>query len=405
MEFITVNTPELATERMQAELLRFGKEKGNPVNLLQVGWESAWHELLNVAIYRHGADIAEIGSTWLESLVAMDALNPFSARDIYQIGSKEVFFPAAWQNVVASSQKDIFAIPFRADVRVIFYWKDLLEQAGVDASQAFLSNENMVAAFTKLQQAGIAGWIVPTNDTQNTIYDISTWLWGAGGDFLSADGQQAIINSAAARRGAHAYFDLLRFMPEHTAPFTDDSVLENFFARRAACTIAGPWLLNSLRMKKGQETENLLPRLGTALLPGPSFVGGTLLVSWKHSLHPVESVELISRLTSAKFQADYCQISGLLPVRQNLWSPEFVDGNEHLATFYQALQKGRGLPPKALWGMIEDRLIKTLFAIWQELYTVQTPGKAVDTLDEIIAKHFDVFATRLNITLSSSNNS
>jgi multiple sugar transport system substrate-binding protein len=405
MEFLTVNTPGLATERMQAELLRFGKEKGNPINLLQVGWESAWRELLNIAIYRRGADVAEIGSTWLESLVAMDVLNPFSARDIYQIGSKEVFFPAAWQNVVASSQKDIFAIPFRADVRVIFYWKDLLEQAGVDASQAFLNNENMVTAFTRLQKAGIAGWIAPTNDTQNTVYDISTWLWEAGGDFLSADGQQAIINSAEAQRGAHAYFDLLRFMPEHNAPFTDASVLENFFARRAACTVAGPWLLNSLRMEKGAEVENLLPRLGTALLPGPSFVGGTLLVSWKHSLHPAESVELIGRLTSAEFQADYCQISGLLPVRQNLWSPEFVDGNEHLVTFYQALQKGRGLPPKALWGMIEDRLAKTIFAIWQELYAVRTPGKAVDNLDEIIAKHLNIFATRLNITLSSSNHS
>lgn len=72
MEFLTVNTPELATERMQAELIRFGKEKGNPVNLVQVDWDSIWRELLNVAIYRRGADIAEIGSTWLESLVAMD---------------------------------------------------------------------------------------------------------------------------------------------------------------------------------------------------------------------------------------------------------------------------------------------------------------------------------------------
>lgn len=315
-----------------------------------------------------------------------------------------MFFPAAWQNVVASSQKDIFAIPFRADARVIFYWKDMLEQAGVDATQAFVSNENMVAAFSKLQQAGIAGWIVPTNDTHITVYDISTWIWGAGGDFLSADGQQAIINSPEAQRGAHAYFDLLRFMPEHTAPLTEAAVLENFFARKAACTIAGPWLLNSLQMKKDPEMENLLPLLGTTLLPGPSFVGGTLLVSWKHSLHPAEAVELIGYLTGAEFQADYCQISGLLPVRQSLWSPEFVDRNEHLATFYQALQKGRGLPPKALWGMIEDRLAKTIYAIWQELYAVRTPGKAVDTLDEIIAKHLNIFATRLNITLSSSNN-
>lgn len=403
MEFLTLTTPEIATQRMQAELARFGKEKNISVSMLQVDWENIWRELLNVAIYRRGADIAEIGSTWLESLVAMDTLNPFSARDIYQIGSKDVFFPAAWQNVVVTSQKEIYAIPFRADARVIFYWKDLFEKASVDASQAFLTNENMAVALTQLQEAGIAGWVVPTNDSHNTVYDLASWVWGAGGDFLSPDGQQTIINSPEAQRGAYDFFDLLRFMPAHSDPFTNESMLEFFFTRKAAATVAGPWLLNTLKMQKGAAMEKLLPLLGTALLPGPSFVGGTLLVSWKHGHYPDEAVELISWLSSSEFQAEYCRVSGLLPVRQNLWSREFIESSEHLSTFHQALQKGRGIPPTALWGMIEDRLAKMIATVWQDMYAARKPGKPIDMLDEIIAKRFEVFATRLNMTLSSSS--
>jgi multiple sugar transport system substrate-binding protein len=405
MEFLIVNTPEIATQRMEAELIRFGKDKNQSVKLSKFGWEDIWRELLNTAIYRRGADIAEIGSTWLESLVAMDALNPFSARDIYQIGSQDVFFPAAWQNVVANSQKDIYAIPFRADARVVFYWKDLFEKASVDSSQAFSSDAAMVQAFTRLQEAGIAGWIAPTSHTHNSVYDIAAWVWGAGGDFISLDGKRTEINSLEARHGAHNYFDLLRFMPQQDAPFTDSSVLELFFARKAASIVAGPWLLNSLRMQKSaDELAQILPLLGTALLPGPAFIGGTVLVRWKHSLYPTESVELIRRLTSPEFQAEYCHISGLLPVRQDRWSNEFILSNEHLSTFNQALQTGRGLPPTPLWGMIEDRLSKAIATIWQDIYAANQPGKSPDSLDEIIAKHFEVFATRLDVTLSSSAN-
>ena len=243
----------------------------------------------------------------------------------------------------------------------------------------------------------------PTNDTHNTIYDIATWVWGAGSDFISPDGKRTEINSPEARRGASDYFNLFRFMPPHNKPFTDASVLELFFARKAASIVAGPWLLNSLRIQKSAELAQLLPMLGATLLPGPSFIGGTLLVSWKHNRYPSESMELIRRLTSAEFQGEYCHISGLLPVRQNLWDNQFITSNEYLPTFNQALQTGRGLPPIALWGMIEDRLSKTISAIWQDIYTANKSEKAVDGLDKIIARHFEHFATRLDTTLSSSD--
>jgi hypothetical protein len=42
--------------------------------------------LVNVGIYRRGADIAELGTTWLESLMAMNVLRPFTANEINRLG-------------------------------------------------------------------------------------------------------------------------------------------------------------------------------------------------------------------------------------------------------------------------------------------------------------------------------
>jgi multiple sugar transport system substrate-binding protein len=401
MEFLTVDTPEPATLRLQSEMERFGKDKNQPVNLVRFGWDTIWRELVNVGIYRRGPDIAEIGSTWLESLVAMQSLNSFSARDIDQIGGKEIFFPAAWQNVALADQKQIWGIPFRAEARMIFYWKDLFEKASVDTSQAFSTAESMATSFIKLQEMGIPAWVAPTDDHHDTVYNIASWIWGSGGDFLSSDGKRTGFSSPASQRGIRAYFDLLRFMPHQTSSVTYQDTLELFFARKAAAMIGGPWVLNGLRLQDDL-AKQLLPHLGVALPPGPSFVGGTLLVLWKHSKHPWEAVELIKRLTSAEFQAEYCQISGLFPVRQDLWTDEFINSDEYFPFFNKAISTGRGLPPAALWGIIEDRLAKTIGAIWQDLYALQVLEKPINTLDEIVARHFESLAARLDMTLSAS---
>jgi len=398
MEFLTVHAPEAATARLEAELARFGKDKSEPVNLLRFDWDNIWRELVNIGIYRRGPDVSEIGSTWMESLVAMQSLNPFSVRDIYHIGGKEIFLPVAWQNVATSSQQEVWGIPFRVDVRVIFYWKDMFHKASVDPVEAFSSMESMTAAFARMQAAGIPAWIAPTNNSHNTIYNIASWIWGQGGDFLTSDAKRTNLDSPTVQRSSRAYFDLLRFMPKQTSPFTDNDTLQLFFAREAATMVAGPWLLNSMRLDKG--TADLVQHVGIAPMPGPSFVGGTVLVVWKHAKSAFNAVEFVRRLTSLEFQSDYCHASGLLPVRQDLWTEEFIHSDEYLPVFQKAIDSGRPFPPTKLWGMVEDHLARTMAVIWQELYALNMPGKPIDSLDEIIARHYGALSTRLNMTLS-----
>ena len=401
MELLVPEVPEAATLHLQSELDRFGRDKNQAVKVTQLAWENIWRGLVNVGIYRRGPDIAEIGSTWLDGLVAMQSLNQFSARDVYQIGGKEIFLPAAWKNVGLADQDEVWGIPFRADARVIFYWKDQFAQAKIDPAEAFASTTNMTEAFTRLQAAGIPAWIAPTNNAHNTVYNIASWIWGEGGDFLAEGGKKTALGSPEARRAIEAYFDLLRFMPKQTSPFSDNDALQLFFARKATVMVAGPWLLNSLRLR--ENAAELLPHLGVAPMPGPSFVGGTLLVTWQHSKYLFEPTDLIRRLTSFEFQSKYCQLSGMLPVRQDIWTDAFIHQDEYMPIFHAAIHTGRNLPPTALWGIVEDQLTNTLGAVWKDLYALHLPGQKLEALSEIIAMRFNALAVGLDMTLSASN--
>lgn len=65
------------------------------VHTQRMDWADAWDELMRIALYSQGPDVSEIGSTWLSSLIEMDALRPLTAWNLSFLHSLEGFFPAA----------------------------------------------------------------------------------------------------------------------------------------------------------------------------------------------------------------------------------------------------------------------------------------------------------------------
>ena len=99
-------------------------------------WDTIWRDLVNIGIYKRGADVSEVGTTWIGSLISMNSLRGFTRAEIAQIGGEQAFLPTAWQTTSMVGDARVLAIPFLSDVRVIFYWRDMLEKAGVDEATA-----------------------------------------------------------------------------------------------------------------------------------------------------------------------------------------------------------------------------------------------------------------------------
>lgn len=372
----------------------FEAQSGVHVRLTAHSWGNAWSELVKVALYGHGPDISEIGSTWVGSFVGMNELYPYSSEDIESLGGAVAFVPGLWQSGSLAGDNQVWAIPWTGSTRVIFYRRDILNRAGVDGETAFQSHENLVDSLEKLSAAGHTHpWQVPTQRTQNTLHFMTAWVWGAGGDFLSPDGRRCVFNQPNAVKGMSQYFGLERFLPRSSTGMSDVAAEAMFSEGLAAVTVAGQWML---WVQEHYAVPQVAENVGVALIPGIPFAGGSHLAMWRHSPHKSAALELIRFLTSRRVQIDYSQATGQLPTRLDLLEDRSFSDNPLYETVLDGLQSGRSLPSITLWGLVEDKLADASARIWSDLLD----GVDVN-VEQVIHRHLDPLAERLNLTLGS----
>jgi multiple sugar transport system substrate-binding protein len=394
LEFMAVEQDPDALAWLQQTLNQFGQQNHITVKETHVAWLQIWRELVNIGIYRRGPDLTEVGTTWMESLAAMHALRPFSQKEVDAIGGESIFLPASWKTTSIGKNNQVWGIPFRADVRVIYYWKDLVEKAGIDPEKDFSSPTTLHNALKTLQPTLKYPWAIPTHpNDNNSLYTSASWIWAKGGDFISAEGNSVAFNRPDALEGWYDLFSLREFMPPSKAGITAAEVFDLFAAREIAACIGGPWILPQLQ--KHPYSKELLPRLGIALPPGPAFVGGSMLVIWEYTRSPNEAIELIRYLCKPEIQTQLNSYPGLLPVNATSWKDAAFQ-HPYYQVFGSALASGRPLPLIRLWGMIEERLTAALGHIWATL--AQDPSANVK---KVTKTTLDPLADRLNITLSS----
>jgi multiple sugar transport system substrate-binding protein len=361
LQFMTALFDENANHLLQQALDQFGRENDVTAESIQYDWDHIWRELVTVGIYQRGADLAGVGTTWMESLAAMNALRPFSKKEVDAIGGQAAFMPSAWKSTSVSGDDRVWGIPFRADLRVVFYWKDMAEKAGVNPERDFSSPAAFHQALGALKSSINYPLAIPAGlENHNVVYVAASWVWARGGDFATEDGKSIAFTSPEAIEGLGDFFRLREFMPRGPA-LTDAQVMEMFARREIAAFIGGPWTLGSLQ--NNPVAKEFLPLLGIALPPGPPFVGGMVLVVWEHSRMPDEALKLIRCLCSPDIQAKFTSHLGGLPVRVESWA-ENMRESEHYQVLNKALTLGRPLPPIKLWGVIEEKLTTALGRVW-----------------------------------------
>jgi multiple sugar transport system substrate-binding protein len=385
---LSLMTPEGAA--IQTLLDQFEAESGVRVRLRLLTWDTGWSDLLKVALYSDGPDVSEIGTTWLGDLVAMNSLRPFDEADLAALGRASDFLPSAWQGTRLVGLPQSWAIPWFAGARLLFYRRSLLAQAGLDERTAFRTAESLDGTLGRLQASGVAvPWTVPTGLTHTTLLNVASWVWGAGGDFVTADGKRTLFSQPQALAGIRAYLALGRYLAPSVRHLTGLEPDEQFLASsETAATLSGPWLFRDAHQR------GLADDVGMALPPGASFVGGSHLVLWKHTAQAPEALELIRFLTRPDSQVTYSQVNGLLPARiEALASPPF--SNDPLWQLaIEGLRTGRSFPVTRSWGLMEDRLTRELSALWAE--ALVDPGL---DLEAAIARRLGPLALRLDLVL------
>ncbi|HEY4720793.1 MAG TPA: extracellular solute-binding protein [Anaerolineae bacterium] len=377
---------------IQPLLDQFEAEHHIHVKVVVLTWESAWVELVKMALHGHGSDVSEIGTTWIGNLIAMNALRPFAASELTALGGPATFLPASWKSGTVIGEREQYAVPWLADTRLIYYQRDLLDKVGVNAATAFLSPEQLALTLSRLRDSGVkAPWVVPTRHAWNTLHNIASWIWGTGGEFVSADGRRVVFDRPEARAGIKAYFDLYRYLAPEARHFDRLQSDSYFWEKQAAVTITGSW---DILLKRSINADSVAT-WGLALPPGAPFVGGSNLVIWQHARSEREAFRLVKFLMSKQTQATYNLRTGLLPVRfDTLASPDYTD-DPIQAMMVTALHAGRSYPTIRLWGLIEDKLAHAFAQLWAEILDLPAPD-----IDALLDKYLPPLAEQLNSTLA-----
>lgn len=362
------------------------------VNLTGIRWHKGWSDIAKFGIYGSGPDVSCIGTSWIGSLASMHALRPFTEQQIRALGRADAFFESSWRSGFLPKDDNAWAIPWLGDAVVIYYWKDMLEQAGVcDAAAAFASHEALVETLKKLQKNGNPRPLaLTTKNISMILHEAVLWIWNAGGSLMDEHEQRVTFNSPEAITGWKNYFSLQPFV----CPETDTTAAGTFFENReTAIYFAGPWIGLAGRQVHPPEWGE---HLGIATVPGATFVGGESFVIWQYSQHYNEAYELVRFLSLQPTSIPGSPHSFGLPTRRQAMNMPSAQTDIFHHTYLQALQNGRSFPTIRLWGSIEDKLIAETANVWAELF--ENPET---NLDECVHRHYDILTQRLNIILGN----
>jgi multiple sugar transport system substrate-binding protein len=383
-------------KELRAVLGDFQAQYGSQMTCVVYDWATAWAEVMKIILYKHGPAVSQVGTTWLGSLEATQALRPFTPAEIGQLGGANAYHPAAWKSGIFAETGRLTALPWFMDTYVLYYRKDLLRKAGVDEAKAFESLDSLAETVQRLAQAGVSiPFSMPTGGvaTRAHIHNIAGWVWNYGGEFISEDGKHLLLSDAKTRQGLKAYFLLSKHTPKAAQTLSDLDCYRVFLDGNAAITLRNTSLIYAAQ--HDPVFAPYLANMGIAAMPGENFVGGSCFVLWNHTHHVEErlAMELLRQVTLPETQFAYFKQNGFLPTRVE--ALKMLEAEPFFAPVVEALARGRSFRKIKLWGLIEERLMVGIQQIWQTLYANENAN-----IEEEIARVLDPLERRLQLTLS-----
>ncbi|HJS17814.1 MAG TPA: extracellular solute-binding protein, partial [Anaerolineales bacterium] len=200
----------LTVERLMAE---FKLESGIDVRLKRMDWGDAWPQLIGIATQGQGVDISHVGSTWVSSLMTMNALRPIPSHLINKIGGEQTFVHSTWSSVVAEDDRNAYGIPLSAYVYIVAYRKDLLEKTGLSPVTAFATPSALEETVRCLAELGVVEnpWLMPIipHPFNDFVHMAASWIWSSGGHIMDNRGKQVLFNSPAALAGLKSFLRMV----------------------------------------------------------------------------------------------------------------------------------------------------------------------------------------------------
>ncbi len=378
-------------------MLAFKRETGIEVNLKRMEWNDAWPQLISISTKGQGADISHVGSTWVSSLMTMNALRPIPAHLISKIGGDQAFVHSTWANVVAEEDRQPYGIPLSAYVYIVAYRKDLLQKAELNGPTAFATPRALEESVRRLEalNATEAAWLMPIvpHPYNDLVHMAASWIWSSGGHIMDNRGKQVLFNSPAALAGLKSFIGLLRRVP-NDGYLGADMCMDALLNGKAAAVITDAASLLAAVQNKSPNIENI----GAASLMSIPWSGGGSIVIWRHTYGYPDRLEasykLAEFLVRKQTMLELASTSYALPARTDALDELFPPDHILRPVMLQLISTGRSYRTIALWHRIEHQFGVELGEAANHL--LKNPNVDLDTT---VTQTMNSLAERLNLTL------
>ncbi len=238
----------------------------------------------------------------------------------------------------------MWGAPIDGESTGLFYRKDLFRAAGITHPPTTWSQFQADAAKLTVPSKKQYGYEVFASNPEGAYY-FYPWLYQAGGDLLGKDGKSVLFDSAAAKKAAAFYVNLVKYSPKDYLNSNSYDGRTAFAQGKVGMYMAGSWLAGTL----SSEHPGITDKWTTAPLPnGPAgcktTIAGDSLVMMSGTKKPDAAwlwIEYLSK-PSVMAQWTYKSPSGTeLPTRTSLLdSPDLTKTKPVLKGFADLMKCG-----------------------------------------------------------------
>ncbi|MGB7678908.1 MAG: extracellular solute-binding protein, partial [Nitrososphaeraceae archaeon] len=283
----------------------------------------------------------------------------------------------------------IYGIWAWTDVRSIWYWKDLLNQSGVDPNSlrtwdGYISSaKNLNAA---LKEQGIQGVeLIGGPGSQNEWYP---FLWMLGGSIVESRPNHPTnefywFPSYNSTQGVRALEFFKRLVDAGIKPITIDFEKE-FANKKYTAMLGGSWLPGSFESLTKQEFEQQIGMIPMFPVPDENATTSTIMGGWllsipENSKYKDLSWELIETMLEPQILSSMLAEYGYLPTQISIgegpYSGELRKSIPYYDQLISLIEYGRARPNIAEYPQIADHIRE---AIDQVYNGTKEPEQALD---------------------------
>jgi multiple sugar transport system substrate-binding protein len=363
-------------------------ERENPgitVRVQQLPFTAAHEKLLTAFVGDAMPDMAQLGNSWVPEFAALGALEPLDARVAATPAIPRAdYFAGIWESNLVDGT--LYGVPWYVDTRLLFYRRDILQQAGFDhPPRDWAEWRRQMVAVKKLVGPGKYAAYFPLNE-----YEPLEILGLQSADPMVTDDARGNFRSAGFRKALDFYLGAMRDGLAPVAANTEiANVWDEFDRGFFSFYITGPWQIGEFRRRLPANRQSIWM---TAPMPGPdgpgvSNAGGSSLVLFGSSTRKEASWKLVQFLSRPDIQIRFHALTGDLPPRISVWTSPELSGDPYSVAFGEQMKRLKPTPKVPEWERIAtDLKLVAEKAAHGELTTDQAVADLDARTDETLAK-------------------